>query len=70
MSNSNLLERIEMKREKMLSLSNSHALTSEAVINSSVELDALILEYVTTTNYNRKYFKKRLQKNDTSSYDY
>ncbi|AUJ24202.1 MULTISPECIES: aspartyl-phosphate phosphatase Spo0E family protein [Virgibacillus] len=70
MSNSNLLERIEMKREKMLSLSNSHALTSEAVINSSVELDALILEYVTTTNYNRKNFKKRLQKNDTSSYDY
>ncbi|RFA33975.1 hypothetical protein CAI16_13195 [Virgibacillus dokdonensis] len=54
MSNSKLLERIEMKREKMLSLSNSHALTSEAVINSSIELDALILEYVTTTNYNRK----------------
>lgn len=54
MSNSKLLERIEMKREKMLSLGNSHALTSEAVINSSIELDALILEYVTTTNYNRK----------------
>ncbi|GIP63088.1 hypothetical protein J32TS6_16430 [Virgibacillus pantothenticus] len=50
MSNSILLERIENGREEMISLSNSHALTSEAVINSSVELDALILEYLTNNN--------------------
>nr|WP_255637748.1 aspartyl-phosphate phosphatase Spo0E family protein [Virgibacillus salarius] len=40
------MEKIEKCREEMISLSNSHALTSEAVISSSMKLDQLINEYL------------------------
>lgn len=45
MSNSTLLQKIEQCREEMLTLSRSHALTSEALVTSSVKLDQLINEY-------------------------
>lgn len=40
-----LLEKIENRRQEMISLSGSHELTSEAVIATSMELDKLINEY-------------------------
>jgi len=45
MSKSTLLEKIEETRKEMIALSDSHALTSDAVIASSMELDKLIIEY-------------------------
>lgn len=40
-----LLEKIEECRHEMIALSDSHELTSEAVIASSIKLDNLINEY-------------------------
>nr|WP_202406588.1 aspartyl-phosphate phosphatase Spo0E family protein [Virgibacillus massiliensis] len=40
------MEEIEKCREEMISLSDSHALTSEVVISSSTKLDQLINEYL------------------------
>ncbi|MEC5425820.1 aspartyl-phosphate phosphatase Spo0E family protein [Virgibacillus sp. C22-A2] len=45
MGKSVLLEKIEECRKEMITLSHSHALTSEAVISSSLKLDRLINEY-------------------------
>ncbi|WP_085993611.1 aspartyl-phosphate phosphatase Spo0E family protein [Oceanobacillus senegalensis] len=45
MTKSVLLEKIEECREEMILLSDSHDLTSEAVISSSMKLDELINEY-------------------------
>ncbi|WP_240508128.1 aspartyl-phosphate phosphatase Spo0E family protein [Virgibacillus indicus] len=45
MSKSMLLEKIEECREEMITLSSTHALTSEAVVLSSMKLDKLINEY-------------------------
>ncbi|MFA1821112.1 Spo0E family sporulation regulatory protein-aspartic acid phosphatase [Virgibacillus oceani] len=39
-----LLEKIEQCRKEMISLSKSHALTSEKIISSSTKLDKLINE--------------------------
>jgi len=47
-----LLEKIEICRQEMISLSGSHELTSEAVIESSMELDKLINIYQNYDNEN------------------
>ncbi|GAB3062947.1 Spo0E family sporulation regulatory protein-aspartic acid phosphatase [Virgibacillus ainsalahensis] len=45
MSKIRLLEKIEECRKEMISLSDTHELTSDAVISSSMKLDKLINEY-------------------------
>ncbi|MFC3041754.1 Spo0E family sporulation regulatory protein-aspartic acid phosphatase [Virgibacillus xinjiangensis] len=45
MSKSVLLEKIEECRQEMISLSDTHDLTSEVVMSSSMKLDKLINEY-------------------------
>ncbi|MFC2947422.1 Spo0E family sporulation regulatory protein-aspartic acid phosphatase [Virgibacillus sediminis] len=45
MSKSVLLEKIEECRKEMISLSDTHDLTSEVVVASSTKLDKLINEY-------------------------
>ncbi|MFC4559612.1 aspartyl-phosphate phosphatase Spo0E family protein [Virgibacillus kekensis] len=42
-----LLEKIEECRDEMISLSNTHGLTSEAVVRKSEILDELLNEYQT-----------------------
>jgi hypothetical protein len=49
MDNPLLLKKIEECRKEMISLSNSHALTSEKIITSSKELDKLINDYLMNT---------------------
>lgn len=44
-NNTILLEKIEECRNEMITLSNTHGLTSKAVIVSSKKLDALLNEY-------------------------
>lgn len=45
MSKSLLLEKIEIRREEMISLSDLYGMTSEVVVQSSKELDGLLNEY-------------------------
>ena len=54
MNKSVLLNKIEQSRKEMMSLSDSHALTSEKVISSSTKLDKLINEYV--NHFQNEYY--------------
>lgn len=45
MGKSSLLEKIEQSRQEMISLSESYALTSKRVIDSSKKLDDLLNKY-------------------------
>lgn len=46
-----LLEKIEASRQEMITLSDSHALTSETMIESSMKLDKLINKYQNPKKY-------------------
>lgn len=50
MDNSILFEKIEQCRVEMITLGSSHKLTSDAVVQSSKQLDELLNEYQNETS--------------------